>query len=208
MVASIPRGCGRNMDRRDAFSPQRIQFIKAQLNTGERLCWVGRESRRRYRAGRVLRIALFCVWFALAGFLSAVAIAANPDFLRDSFSEALPVIIPLILAALGGLMLGREIFFPRKREPDLYALTNQRAMVIVAGHAVKVWNYGAQAARSIQVRRHRRGAGDIIFERRAQWGTDAEGRATRSIDVIGFFDVPSVDDVLSCLAQIDKNMAE
>jgi hypothetical protein len=192
------------MDKSEALSEPQMKLIREQVSPGEWLCWSGCEPRARYLCGRLVRIVLFSLWTVTASLFAASMILMNPNFLRNSLAGTLPVLTPLILAALGGFLLGREIYRPRKREPDLFALTNQRALIIAPGREVRTWHYDPQAVRSIQVRRRRDGSGDILFERSAKWSTDAEGRTTRNMKVIGFYGVPCVDVVLRWLDQTDR----
>jgi hypothetical protein len=192
------------MDNHEWLSEPQLKLILEQVPPGERLCWVGGEPRIRYLRKRLVWIVLFSLWTVTADLFAASMILMNPIFLRNSLAGMLPVLTPLILAALGGFLLGREILRPNKRAPDLYALTNRRALVIAPGREVKTWRYDPQAARSIQVRRRRGGSGDILFERSAQWSTDAEGRATRKVKVVGFYGLPCVDEVARWLDQIER----
>jgi hypothetical protein len=192
------------MDKSKALSERQMKLIREQVSPGEWLCWVGCEPRQRYLRGRLVRIFLFSLWTGFAGMFAARMILVNPTFLQKSFSGTLPVLTPLILAALGGFLLGREIFRLGRREPDLYALTNRRALVISPGCEVKTWRYDPVAARSIQIKRRRGGSGDILFERSAGWSTDMEGRATRKVKLVGFYGLPRVDEVLRWLDQLDQ----
>jgi len=193
------------MVRGEAISKSQMELIRAQIFPGETLCWVGQEPRSRYLWRRLFRIALFALITCLMGLLAAMMILMNPDFLHFSFTSAIPVLTPLLLAAAGGFLLGREILRPQKRAPDLYALTNRRGLVITIEGEVKFWRYDPQAARSIQIHRHRDGSGDIIFERSVKWGSDEQGRSTRRMNLVAFYGLPDVDEVLCQLKQIEPS---
>jgi hypothetical protein len=179
-----------------ALTQEQIELIRAQISPCERLCWAGQEPSSRHLRKHAWRIAIFAGWTGVAGFFAARSIVLNPYVLRYSMTDMLSALTPLILAVLGGVFLVREILVWQKIGPDLYALTNRRALVITPGKGVISWRYNSNAARSIQVRRRKNGSGDIIFERCARWSTDAEGRATRQVNDIGFYGLRCVDEVL------------
>jgi hypothetical protein len=187
---------GAGLEIRALLTQQQVELIRAQISPWERLCWAGQEPRSRRLRKHAWRIAIYTAWTGVAGFYTARSIALNPYFLRYSMVDMLSALTPLILSALGGVLLTREILSWRKTGPDLYALTNRRALVITSGRGVQAWRYDSSAAHAIQVRRRKDGSGDIIFERRVQWSMDAEGRSARQQKDIGFYGLRCVDEVL------------
>jgi hypothetical protein len=192
------------MDRSGRLSEAHRKLILAQLQPGEFVRWVGRQPAARYWSKRWLRIGFYSLWTVLNGYLAAMMILMNPNFWHKSFNSALPVLAPLVLAVLGIVLLLRELIRLRKGGPDLYAISSRRALVISSGHDPQVWCYPAAALKGLQVRRHKDGSGDIIFEQSVGWSTDAQGRSTRQSRVVGFFGLPCVNEVYDWLEQIER----
>jgi hypothetical protein len=180
------------------------KLIQAQVQPGEVVRWAGREPRSRILRKHGLRIGLFSLWTVGAGLLAARMILMNPTFLQKSFTSMLPVLAPICLAAVGAVLLGCEVILILKFEPELYAITTHRALVIPPGKNQAVWAYGPESLKMVKVRRRKDGSGDIIFERCVRWSTDAEGRSTRQSRVIGFFSLPCLKEVYEKLAQIGQ----
>jgi hypothetical protein len=180
------------------------KLVQSILQPGEVLLWTEREPQLRYLGQRLLRIFLYSLWTAIAALLAGRMILMNPGFLKTSFENMVPVLLPIILAGVGAVLLTREIVHPIKREPDIYAVTNRRALIISLRREPHIQSYGAEILPEIKVIRRKGGRGDILFEHNLQWVTDAEGRSTSQARIIGFLGVPAVDEVLKLMQRIDQ----
>lgn len=192
------------MEECRSLSQAQITLIQEQLKTGEGLCWVGCEPRSRVWRKRLSRIVILSLWTMTAGLLAGMLVLMNPGFLKKSVSGALPVLAPVCLAGVGGYLLGREILRASQHDPQLYALTTRRALVISPGQDEKVHAYGIETVRSVEVKRRKGGSGDIVFERGVHWSRDVQGRSTRLAREVGFFGLTSVDEVMEILQRISQ----
>jgi hypothetical protein len=181
-----------------------IKQIQAEILPGEILLWSGRESHLRYWFSRSLKIIGWGLFMILMGIFSANFILLNPDFLKHSLNNILPVLIPIFLTFLGGFFLFRALLHPQKSQPDLYALTGRRALILRVGQDIKTFSYGPETVHSAQIRRRKNGSGDIIFERSKIWIPDKEGRATRQVKNFGFYGLRDVDETTRYLALVGQ----
>jgi hypothetical protein len=85
----------------------------------------------------------------------------------------------------------------------LYAITNRRALVISANRSAHVREFGPEVVSSAQLKRRRGGGGDILLERRVEWGQDAQGRSTRKAINVGFYGVKDIEEVMAKLKQME-----
>lgn len=177
-------------------------ILREQLGTGEKVTWLGQEPRSRYISNRILGIvgSLFVVLFA--GFFTVLMLLMNPNIFQGSVQGLLPVLIPLVIFGAGVYSLVRAVIHFRKGRPAMYLVTDRRAMLIEQGARIEVKSYGPDAVNVMQITRRKNGSGKIIFERIASWERDSEGRSYRRVVEIGFFGVPSVDEVCRHLRQI------
>jgi hypothetical protein len=192
------------MDSANFLSENQLNQVQACLRPGEVIRWVGCESRARRLRLHLLRLGFYLVLTVAATIMAGRMILMNPGFLQASLNGMLPVLTPIVLAGLGGVLLVREIIFPQKRRVDLYAITNRRALVLSSNHEIHLWSYGVDALSQLKIKRRRNGHGDILLEQDVQWTTDAEGRSTRQVRMVGFYGLSSVDQVLRHLEQIGQ----
>ena len=185
------------------LSPAQQKTINASLLPGETVAWSGSEPRSRYRLQRLGRIGVYSVWFIVAGVLTGVLIRYAPNFHQSTLQLALPIIVLGGLAAAGGALLVREVFYPAKTGPDAYAITNRRALVITPGRKDLCRSYSPDTIASAWVRRGKNGSGDILFEHEAGWRDDPAGRATWQVKQVGFFGLTCVDEVYRQLSGIE-----
>lgn len=192
------------MKRSKGLTQAQAKRLEAALLPGETVCWAGCEPRSHYIGKFLLRLAIFTLWTASAGWLAGRLILMNPQFVHNSLNGVLPVLAPLGLALAGAFLLGREIVQAVRGGPRVYAITRRRAVVINGGRQGRTWAYGPEALHCMQVRRRRGGGGDILFESGARWTADGLGRAMRERRTVGFFGVRDVDEVVGKLEQIEQ----
>ncbi len=188
------------------FVPDETQdhLIHEQLASGEKVQWLGQEPRSRYITTRILGIAVSLFLALFAGFFAVLMSVMNPNIFQGSIQGLIPVLIPLVIFCIAAYSLVRAILSFMRGRLALYAVTNQRALLIEQGVNVDVKSYGPDAVNSMQVSRKKDNSGKIIFERIVSWERDSEGRSQRRVVEIGFFGVPSVDEVCRHLRQISQ----
>jgi hypothetical protein len=174
------------------------------LQPGEVLLWTGGEPHPRYLRQRGLKIAVLAAWFFLTGLPAILLARMLPSLSQASIQAALPVGLLTLTSLAGGAMLLREIFVPVKSRPDVYAITNRRAVVITYGLKTECRSYPPEAVAAAWVRYGKSGSGDILFEHETGWQIDPSGRAGWQAKQFGFFGIQDVDAVYRLLSEVGQ----
>jgi hypothetical protein len=187
------------MEAQGSLSELQQDRIRAKIPEGETLLWVGQEPSQRFWLRMVLRLVLCGFWVFLAGALTLRWFALPLFLRRDLKATMLPELSLMVLTGLGIFLLSREVLHLRHRQPELYALTPRRALVLPSEGHIRALCLDQETTRSIHIRRHWDGSGDITFMHLRQWATDPEGRSRREAYIVAFYGVPRVDEILCIL---------
>lgn len=191
-----------------SLPPELDSRVRAELNEGEHLLWVG-QPRPRWLSGEALVLALFGLpftgfavfWTAMALWMGAAANGGknNPGLL---FQVCFPMFgLPFIVIGLG--LLSSPYWQRRRALRTCYALTDRRALVWEAGNfgSVTVRSYEPGALKAMERVEYADGSGDLVFEEVRRVWAGSQGRRRTSTERRGFL---AVDDVRTIEALVRK----
>ncbi len=176
------------------FDLQRL--LEDELDQNERVLWSCQPSlKRAFRRGIPL------VFFALfwLGISSTIAFAIFRDANAPWFAK---IFIGFFLL-IGLLLLSSPIWMVRSAKHTVYAVTDQRAIIITKGMSIDIQSFGPDDLTQIDKRLFRDGSGDLIFDRQVSTHY-SKGRRRENVKEIGFFGIPQVGQV----HQMIRDMAQ
>lgn len=148
---------GRQEENQSHPVPDDLQALLArQLTPGERLLWCGKPQRLHAPGGMGRIFAVFflgfaCFWELMA--LQTVALGAG------LFGVVFPLFgIPFILVGLK--MLFPNLFGGRRIQNTVYAITDQRALIVTSGR-VNAWDL--DSVQGVEKRYYKDGTGDLVL---------------------------------------------
>jgi hypothetical protein len=192
------------MTIREGVPPAQPDTLSKMLQPGEVLLWSGGEPHARYLRQRGLKVAVLAAWFFLAGLLAILLARMLPSLSQASIQATLPVALLGLTSLAGGTLLLRELFMPVKSGPDMYAITNRRAVVVTHGQKTVCRSYPPEVVAAAWVRYGKAGSGDILFEHETGWQIDPSGRAGWQAKQYGFFGIQDVAAVYRLLSQVGQ----
>lgn len=168
---------------------------QSELQPGESLCWTGTADPRR-AALMALPAGLFGIPFAgFALFWIAAAYHGTQGISRssNSFTHAFSFFplfgVPFLLVGLGVILTPLWVYL--KGLSTVYAVTNQRIMIITGGNSRSVKSCTPADIVSVDHRERPDGSGDVLIR------TTAQTRTNNSISqvTVGLFGVSNVKEV-------------
>jgi hypothetical protein len=176
----------------DNFAPS----IARELKSGERLLWQGRpRGGIRLRGNDLFAIPFSLVW-CIGIFIAAGAALFGPK--KDSAGSLF--LIPFVVVGLY-LLLGRFFVDATRRRNTAYALTSQRAIIVVDFFGRKVQSINIQALPEVSVTEKSNGSGTIAFgaAQPLRWGRSNPWTGSSSQSAFEM-----IDDVRRVCDLIDK----
>ncbi len=177
------------------------QRLRAELRPGESVAWAGQPNPSRYVKSGFAIWLFFVPWTAFSVFWIASASGFRmPSF--DSGWDFFPLFgLPFLLTGLGGLC--SPLWMRRKAHTIIYAITNQRAIVIEGAKSITVKSYPAADIADLERTEHPDGSGDLIL--RSEQYRDSDGdRQTRKHGFYAVADVRRVERLVELHLLDDK----
>lgn len=186
----------------DILNPEEENRIEQELLDEEVLLWAGRPTPLRTLGGSNLYtvamalISLIIVLVILAVSRGMMFMDLGPGSPMMGAPNAIFGLVTLImLLSMGGVLLS-PLWRLLNARRTLYAITDQRILILDGILSQKVTSYGADDIERIERRSYSTGRGDLIFrhETRTQRVRSSRGyRRTRYYEEpIGFFGIPDV----------------
>jgi len=186
--------------------PYELQMlIDGELDREEKLLWTGRPKSTRF-VWRTMPIVLFAIpWTAFAVFWVVMAWygTSQAEDAPKGFQVCFPLFgVPFILIGLG--MLSTPLCTILRTRRTAYALTNQRALIIIQGRQTKIESLESEQLTNITKQIRKDGSGDLIFN--PGWTAEIPFKNVHNIKPgeNGFFGIPQVNEV----EQIIREMIE
>jgi hypothetical protein len=167
-------------------------IAKGELEPGEKLLWIGKPNPT--RIGRQ-SYGLYCFavpWtaFALFWMVGASGMLFHPTRGPSGPIGYIGPLFGLPFVGIGLAMLSAPYWIARKARSTIYAITDKRAMIIVAGKTRCVESYTRSDMTDIQRTELSDGSGDLVFARRFRASSDSS--TGMSATNIGFYGIPQV----------------
>jgi hypothetical protein len=165
------------------------RIARSVLGTEECLLWSGRPDARRIAALQTLPIFILAApWIAVVLYWTASSFAFRlPEFTFDSLLGIWPF-FGLLVALFGLTLLALPWLAYRKATRTVYAITDRRCLIIIAGKRNYVDAYGQEDISAIKRIERRNGTGDLIF-------TASSAGAAKDLTRVGkavFYGIPGV----------------
>jgi hypothetical protein len=165
-----------------------------ELEPGENLLWTGRPDPGR-AAVQILPLEVFgAVWTAILGYWGWAAWARGaaidprgPDLCFPLFG------LPFLLIGLAALSVPAWVYLTSRR--IVYAVSNERVLVVSSGTTRVVRTLRARDIDAIQRRERPDGSGNLRLACRAAGGSAAPPR-TASVTIVAIPDVRSVEHIV------------
>ncbi|MCK6625603.1 MAG: hypothetical protein L6R45_10560 [Anaerolineae bacterium] len=183
-----------------------INLIQIELRPGEKLLWSGRPEPKRLarQGGNVVMVVFGLVFIGFAVLWLSSAIMPSLEVLNTPLPEATqtewmitllaPLFsLPFLLVGLG--LMSVPYWAYRQAFKTMYALTDQRAMIIVNGKTLLVSSYSDKDIGDIEPVERSNGRGDLIFASELVRGRGSTSY-TRKIGFIGIPDVRMVEQLM------------
>jgi hypothetical protein len=163
---------------------------RSELEPGEYLLWSARPDAARAARASMLILFFAVPWTAFSLFWMTMAALGVWQTDMGAVAWIFPLFgLPFVAVGLGMLSLPYFVYSRAKR--TVYAITDRRAMIIVAGSTRSVESYGPADFGSLKRVERADGTGDLIF-------LTTEGRARRGSATkrdLGFLAIPDVGGV-------------
>lgn len=163
--------------------------LRTELKSGESLVWAGQPNPDRYMKSAFKIWFFFIPWTAFSLFWIAGALEFQlPKF--DSGWGLFPLFgVPFLLVGLCGL--GSPFWLRHKARSMIYAITDQRAMIIEGEKSITVKSYLAPDMTDIERTEHQDGSGDLILRHEPYRDSDGDRQTKRH----GFYAIDNVRQV-------------
>jgi hypothetical protein len=134
-----------------------VSVLRLHLSPGERLLWMGRPiGGLRLRSSDLFLVPFSLVWGGFALFWEDAVLRSNAPLLFRLWG------IPFVLVGLY-LIVGRFFWDAWRRSRTLYALTDQRAIILGGGVTQRLRSLALRALPEISFSEERAGRGTITF---------------------------------------------
>ncbi|MBN1287972.1 MAG: hypothetical protein JXB47_21420 [Anaerolineae bacterium] len=183
----------------------KMHIVEAGLRQDEKLLWTGQPSPYRMMLKDISRMIFGVFWTAVV----LLIISALSGFDADELgSSAIATLLLGILLLIGLWLLATPLWNYVKATRTIYALTDQRALIVEQLFSPSVKAYTADDIEFIERRERDSNAGDLIFriERDVSWTTSASGRSRMRIREIpvGFFGISGLREVGELMSEVFK----
>jgi hypothetical protein len=170
------------------------QRLQSELESGELLLWRAQPVASKFARGGLCLVAFAVPWTAFALFWEIMALKiAFGGNMGDNPMRFIFPIFGLPFVAIGFGMLSAPHWLRRRAAHSVYAVTDRRALLLVAGwfsgHTVR--SFPIANLSIVEHRKNDDGSGDLIFQRK-EW-VDSDG--DRRQQEVGFIAVPDVREV-------------
>ena len=177
------------------------QRLQDELKPGETLAWVGQPNpSRSMKSGFVLWV-FFIPWTAFSLFWMVGASGFNMQRLDGGAGLFALFGLPFVLIGLGGL--SAPLWLRRRAGSTVYAITNQRALVIAGVKSITVKSYLAGDIANTEKTQHQDGSGDLVLRTEHYRDSDGDSRTSKE----GFFSINDVREVERLIENLSKGTA-
>ena len=190
-------------DRNFSLPGELAELLDAELQDGEHVVWLGQPIPERFAKGAGCLVAFGAVWTAatLGGGLFWLIILIIARHSGDGIPTLFFVFplasVPFALIGVAILLVPRQM--RRRAKRTVYALTDQRAILIEAGRSTAVRSFGPESFAGVEVRQNVDGSGDVVFESDAPRDARVYWSSFRG----GFVAVPDVREVAELVRQVE-----
>ncbi|MAS36774.1 MAG: hypothetical protein CL610_22405 [Anaerolineaceae bacterium] len=186
--------------------PQAIQdAVEDQLMAGETLLWVGQPNPMRMARRHLLTAGFGVLWLALAMFIfSGFGSNGFPTMGPRPFSGVGSIfsIVQLVFIGVGVWTISTPLRDYLSAQKTVYAITNQRAIIIAGLLSQSAKSYGAKQIEFVETRVHGNDQGDVIFDRETTIRHSSSRSGSRRVTVeIGFFGIEHPRQVEALMLQ-------
>ncbi len=174
------------------------QAAASALHSGEQLLWAGRPIPLRFAAKGLPRVFIGFVWLVFVYFIfkQVGSMGRGSSVSHSAVGSAFGIfqIILGLFALFGIVMILSPLWEYIKATRKVYALSNQRAILMDRWPAASVRSYSLKDMRQIE-RRGDDQQGDIIFARETRAYRYSGGRTSTSVTPIGFLAIHNPREV-------------
>jgi len=173
-------------DPNESALPNPLDVARAEMTPGEELFWAETSLPRNARR-RIIPISL----------LGWVFLLLSLAWVNKAVTASIGLFILGIPFVIGGLALASAPWWwPNVSRRTIYAISNQRLLIIRDFTKRKVTSYGPADIDVVERRENRDGSGDVIFRReetqKLKHHHDPHGKRRVGMREIGFLGVPEV----------------
>jgi len=174
-------------------------IVDQELNDGEQLLWSSQPSVSRAVIKSLPLVVFALIWIAIP---SAIAFGMYNEYQQGKEVPAMAFVMVSVFLVIGLLMLSPSFWAARKAKKTVYAITNNRAIMIKKGFSIDIQSFGPDKLRDIIKRLRSNGSGDLVFERTVSYHRNSKGRMREKVKEIGFFGIERVNEVEDMLMAI------
>jgi hypothetical protein len=179
------------------------KHVQSHLAVGEQVRWAAQESQASFLSRLARNLGLPLIWLALSGFLMFFILSGRLKW-EDTGSQK---IAPFLLG--GFLLVGLVLIFNNVRQflrsgRVVYVVTDRAALIIDAEpqQRLEAQRIEPNGLQTIEVRLHRDGSGDLIFDRAVYYLTASKGRKRRGLMKVGFLGTPQAAEAYRWIQKI------
>lgn len=175
------------------FIPHRYrQQVEDELDSGERLLWIGQP-----RPGRIALRGVAHAVMGASAVVGGVYMAATATSSGFAWGMGL-----FILIGVGLLFAPLRMWWKGTR--TVYAVTDRRALILEGGFSQKLRTYGPEELSSLECHRKADGSGDIIIDREV---TEHRSGTQQRGEPVGFLGIERVKEVEQLLQDLTSGQA-
>ncbi len=164
------------------------RLLEAELWQGERVVW-SQQPRPAEMSRKSVGLFLVGVFLCSLALLFSMGNNAYRPGTRNYFS-LFPDVLGTVVVLVAGAALLSPVWANWKARQTVYAITDQRALLIAAPWRRTIYSFVGQHLVDIHRVEDGRGRGDIVFQRQA-----VSGRRGDSYYDVGFFGIEGVREV-------------
>jgi hypothetical protein len=172
------------------------QRLRAELKPGESVSWASQPNVDRYMKAGFKLWFFFIPWTAFALFWIAGASGFRMPKFEGGWSLFPLFGLPFLLIGIGGL--SSPLWLRRKARSIVYAITNQRALVIEGAKSITVKSYRVADITDLERTEHTDGTGDLVLRTERYHDSDGDRQTRRH----GFFAIENVRRVERLIEQL------
>ena len=174
------------------------RVLDEETHRDEQVTWSCQPGTKR-AVRRALPLVFFALfWLGISGTIAFV-------IFRDADVPLPAKAFISVFLLIGLLLLSSPVWMVRSAKNTVYAVTDERAIILKKGMSIGVESFGPEQLDHADKRVFRDGSGDLIFERQVSTHY-SKGRRRESVKEIGFFGIPQVGQVHNLIRDLGKRI--
>lgn len=187
-----------------------LEIVENEIRENETINWYDKPQAKKINAEGIIMTIFGCIFVGFSMFWTLSQIGPkspfNDPFFTQSLIDRMFPYFSLPFFIIGLLLLPGPYWIYKRMLNTIYAITNERCIIITVGRTKKVQSYNIYEIRNIEKTEYSDGTGDICFAKETALSSrDEHGNRTIRTIQIGFNRIQNVTEVEHILRKIVKS---